>query len=251
MTVLAIMTAYNEGDIIHHTVRDLVRQNCEVMVIDCDSTDDTRTRALHAGAYVARFPVMESKVSWRAVLAEVENWAADNWPRSCADWIVHVDADELRRAPLAWQSTPMPLALEIVSAQGYNAIDHEVFTFHPVDNNYDGSQDPEQYFSYYTRDHLNERIGQVKAWRNTGRVELAWSGGHRIRYADGTPVKVFPEKFICKHYPIRSQQHGERKVFQERRGRWSDPEKDWHIQYNGIEPGHNFLKDPKECEVWQ
>jgi hypothetical protein len=58
--------------------------------------------------------------------------------------------------------------------------------------------------------------------------------------------------FLLKHYPIRSQQHGERKVFEWRRPRWYAPEraKAMHIQYDGIEMGHNFLGDPEKLSYW-
>jgi hypothetical protein len=155
------------------------------------------------------------------------------------------------------------LAQAFVNVQepGYNAVDFQVLTFHPTrgidgcfgwiyepTDRFDG-QDPEQYFRYYSGDPLNQRIGQVKAWRNIGPVSLAASGGHQVQFSGR---RVYPVKFLSKHYPIRSQAHGERKVFNERK--WLDQaqgRKDWHVQYAGIEPGHSFLKDPKYLMEWK
>ena len=54
MKVLAIVCAYNEADIIGWTVRHLKRQGCGVLVIDCQSTDDTQAVARQAGAMTER-----------------------------------------------------------------------------------------------------------------------------------------------------------------------------------------------------
>ncbi len=242
MRALAIVCAFNEAGIIGWTVRHLIREGVSVHVIDTGSTDDTVRVAKKAGAAIERYNVKDGRVSWRSLLTRVEELSAGTFH----DWIMHCDADEIRRGP----GITLRDMFSRFDAEGYNAAEFEVYTFHPTDNGYDGTQDPEKYFRYYTRDHMNERIGQVKAWKNLGRVELAWSGGHRIKF-NGKDPRVHPCKLISKHYPIRSQQQGERKVFSERRGRWSDPEIDWHIQYQGIEPGHNFLKRPEECMEWK
>jgi len=249
---LAIIPAFNEADIIGWTVRHLIAQGLDVYVIDSGSTDATVEVAIHAGATVEpyQFFGVPNSVSWRALLQEVEKHAEFQIGRY--NWCMLCDADEIRRTPLSVNN----LLAEFVTADamGYNAIEFEVCTFHPIDNGFDGSQNPEEYFRHYTRDTFNERIGQVKAWKNNLPVNLAWSGGHRISYRAEqgiqNPLRVSPLKLISKHYPIRSQAHGERKVFQERRRRWSDPEKDWHVQYAGIEPGHNFLRDLKDLLLW-
>ena len=248
MKALAIIPAFQEADIIGWTVRHLIGQGLDVYVIDSESTDATVETAMQAGARVEpyRFFYNETKVSWRALLTCVEERAAEQIGRY--DWAMLCDADEIRRSPIIGADL-----LDIfrgAQAMDYNVVECCVFTFHPIDNGFVGWQNPENYFTYCTRDAMNERIGQQKAWRNDRAVEIAWSGGHRLTFKDGTEPRVSPVKLISKHYPIRSQAHGERKVFTERRGRWSDPEKDWHIQYAGIQPGHNFLRDPKELLLW-
>jgi hypothetical protein len=155
------------------------------------------------------------------------------------------DADELRYSDR--QGEPLLQGFARVQLGGFNAIDFRIFTFHPTDNGYPGTVNPEKYFRYYSRDHWNERIGQVKAWRNLGPVSLAHSAGHVAQFSG---VRVY-RSFVSKHYPIRSQAHGERKVSQERK--WLDQAQgrtDWHVQYKGIGPGTNFLKDPTTLERW-
>jgi glycosyltransferase involved in cell wall biosynthesis len=255
MKVLAIICAFQEADIIGWTVRHLKRQGCDVVVIDCESTDGTDEVAADAGAVV--MPYHAPPVSWHALLGVVEKAAA---AIGKYDWCMLCDADELRYSSLPGET--LAQAFQRVQEESFNAVDFQVLTFHPTrgidgcfgwiyepTDRFDGSQDPEQYFRYYSGDPLNQRIGQVKAWRNVGPVSLAASGGHQAQFPGR---RVYPVKFRSKHYPIRSQAHGERKVFDERK--WLDQaqgRKDWHVQYNGIVPGHSFLKDPRTLMEWK
>ena len=52
---------------------------------------------------------------------------------------------------------------------------------------------------------------------------------------------------MLKHFPIRSQAHGERKILRERLPRFSGAERSvgWHAQYDGIDTC-NFLRDPAD-----
>ena len=62
-------------------------------------------------------------------------------------------------------------------------------------------------------------VPQMRCWKKTDSLDLASSGGHDARF---TGRRVFPLRFILRHYPIRGQAHGDRKVFQERRNRFLD-----------------------------
>jgi hypothetical protein len=91
---------------------------------------------------------------------------------------------------------------------------------------------------------------QVKCWKRTSaRVDLVSSGGHDVLFPDR---RVFPLRFLLRHYPIRSQTHGERKIFIERRPRLDVTERElgWHIQYDHVEEGHNFLASPGQHEEY-
>src|SRR5262249_22194019 len=60
--------------------------------------------------------------------------------------------------------------------------------------------------------------------------------------------RIFPVQFLLRHYPIRGQKHGMKKVFEERKPRFLENEKSrgWHRQYDEITgESHSFLKDPR------
>src|SRR6266511_1852136 len=59
----------------------------------------------------------------------------------------------------------------------------------------------------------------------------------------------FPYKFLMKHYPIRSTEHGRQKLFQDRQARWSQYERDvlkWHAHYDHFHEGSSFLRNRSE-----
>ena len=65
--------------------------------------------------------------------------------------------------------------------------------------------------------------------------------------------RVFPVPFILRHYPIRGETHGRRKVLAERLPRYDAAERDdgWHVQYNGFAGGEaSFLWDPADLREW-
>ncbi len=80
-------------------------------------------------------------------------------------------------------------------------------------------------------------------------ISFADSGSHQVNFEG---IKVSPYRFIMKHYPIRSQIHGEMKIFRDRHSRWNPEErsKGWHTHYDHIKKGHNFLFTPDQLEVF-
>jgi hypothetical protein len=250
--VIAIISTFNEEDIIVPVILYLINEGISVYLIDNWSTDRTfeLINQLRPSIFligIERWPKdgPSSTFDWEEILKrkEVLSKILD------ADWFMHYDADEIRESP--WVNIKLRDAIYFVDQHGYNAIDFELLNFHPVDNNYKPGSSPVKYFKYFL---FNDFVGnqiQIKAWkRQTKPINLSKYGGHLVEF-EGR--KVFPYKFIMRHYPIRSQKHGERKVFSERKLRFNPLEKkrEWHIQYNCFHEGTNFLKDPADLIKFQ
>ena len=99
--VLAVISTYNEADIIGSVIDHLVANGVDVYVIDNHSTDGTLAEAqrrLDQGVVGAeRFPSSGSDgtFQWGAILDRKLAVARDIQP----DWLIHHDADEIRHAP--------------------------------------------------------------------------------------------------------------------------------------------------------
>lgn len=249
--VVAIMTAYNEEDIIFPSVRRLAEAGIGVYLIDNWSTDRTvaSVEPLLGKELIGmeRFPPEGSSdtYDWHRLLTRVEQLAST----LRADWFIHHDVDEIREPPWSWLS--LRDAIWYADRLGFNAIDHTVIDFRPVDNMYVHGSDFGEYFKYWEFGKRKGHFQQVKAWKNVGQpIKLAPSGGHEVAF-EGR--KIFPYKFLLRHYPVRSQMHGEKKVLSERRARFNEHERNqlgWHTQYNHIEMGHDFLRSQEELQFF-
>lgn len=241
--VVAILSAYNEADVIEPVLDHLAANGVWTYLIDDGSTDDTveraRTRLGRGLLAIERFERADAggKTSWRALLARKRELACELG----ADWYVHHDADELREAP--WPGTTLRDAIRWVDRVGCNLIDFRVLNFAPVDDAFRAGMDLRAHFTRWEEPAEYDRM-QRKCWKAGARdLELA-EGGHDVRFADRRP---FPLRFLLLHYPIRGQAHGRRKVLEERKGRFADDELayGWHRQYDHVAgPDHLFLRNP-------
>ena len=246
--VTAIISAYNEADIIAQSVADLISQGISVHVIDDHSTDGTVASLPADPGGMIRIETLErhpgssgaEEFPWSGVLARKEQLARG----LDADWFIHHDADEFRESP--WAHLNLREGIELVDRLGYNAIDFAVLNFWPTHDRFDAAADVRDSFPFYEAGKSFDRL-QVKCWKKTAGVDLVSSGGHEAVF-EGR--QVFPIRFLLRHYPIRGQAHGMRKVFDERLSRFPADElrQGWHVQYDAFESGASFLRDPASLE---
>jgi hypothetical protein len=243
-SIVAIVAAYNEADIIEHVVRDLIEQGIHVYFLDDGSTDGTVAvveRYLGRGVLgVERLAgTVESGVpagfEWERILLRKTQLATE----LDANWFIHHDADEFRESP--WSHLTLKDAIRRVDALGFNAIDFAGLDFWPVHDGFRAGDDVRDAFTFYSDPAPYDRI-QIRCWKKTDDLDLTSTAGHDARFAGR---KVFPLRFILRHYPIRGQAHGERKVFQERRNRFLERERarGWHVQYDEVREGGSFIRD--------
>jgi hypothetical protein len=247
LPIIALIAAYNEGDVIGSVVSHLIDEGISVYLLDHESTDDTVERAreyLGRGLLdIERFSSEKAddgapgRFVWQEILRRKEALAAD----LDGAWFIHHDADEFRESP--WAHLNLRDAIWSVDALGYNAIDFELLNFWPTHDDFRPATDVRQTFHYYSPGELLDKI-QIKCWKKTAeRVDLVSSGGHEAIFPGR---RVFPLRFVLRHYPIRGQAHGERKVFRERLPRFMESERarGWHVQYDSIRPDERFIRDP-------
>ncbi len=239
--VLAIVTTYNEADVIEQLLERLSSSGIHVHVIDNWSNDATpeilERFAVRTTVTWERFPQSgdTGHFELEKLLRRVEEVAAD----SSADWVIHHDADEIRESP--WPGVSLIDALWALQRWGYNSIDHTVLNFRPVDNSWSPGDDLASAFAWCEFGDTPADFLQIKGWRpQADRLAMAANAGHQVQF-EGR--RVFPYKFLLRHYSIRSQEHGERKILRERQPRWSDEEraKGWHVHYDHYDEQTSFL----------
>ena len=230
----ALMAVYNEADVVREAVVKLIDHGVDVHLIDNASTDGT---AACVADLVGRGVIDIETVRFEEDGREVYDWTAllklkEARSRTLGyDWYLHVDADEIRLPP--WPGVSLREGLDRVAADGYQLVNFKLFNFRlTADLPAGADADFESAMPMYSAsERFNQR--QVKAWRADPQVDLASLGGHHVRVPGG---RVFPTRFIHKHYPVRSFEHGRRKILNERKARFSKAEKarGWHVQYDHL-----------------
>jgi glycosyltransferase involved in cell wall biosynthesis len=242
--IIAIMCVYNEEDIIYHSLKHLIGNGIFVYLMDHNSTDKTAEEAskwLGRGLlHIEKFPQesgfseeLVNTFALRFITKRVEQLHGE----LDADWYMHYDVDEFREAP--WPGMGLKEGIQLADRLGYNAVDFNVLNFRPTDNSYVAGDDVRKYLKYYESAEEFDRM-QVKGWKNLGqKIDLASTAGHMVAF-EGR--RIFPVKFITLHFPIRSREHGLKKIFRDRLGRFDKKEKEigWHLQYNSISSNENF-----------
>jgi glycosyltransferase involved in cell wall biosynthesis len=242
--VVAFLPIFNEADIIEMTIRRLGESGVQVYVLDNWSTDGTweivqRNAALNligaernpADGSGATYDLQRTAERIAALSAKIR-----------PDWSLWHDADEYFQSP--WPSISLRSALFRVDQEHYNAISFQGITFPPVDNSFRPGSDFVKHFQYWTA-HYPAQCIWIRGWKGSATDVRIVGGSHDARFSGRY---VYPEKFIIRHYPIRSQQHGEAKVFRERQPRYSAAglARGWHVQYKDFAEGHSFLESPEK-----
>lgn len=239
--ILAIITSFNESDVIGGLLEYLASQGVRSHVIDNWSTDETfaivSDLADRLPITVERFPKEgpTDRYNWEGLLERVEEIAET----SHADWVIHHDADEIRQSP--WLGVSLSDAFWAVEQWGFNCVDHTVLNFRPTNNDWEQGGNLIADFQWCEFGDRPGHFVQLKAWKpQRERVSLASSGGHEALFPNR---RVFPYKFMLRHYPIRSQSHGEKKVLRERQLRWNPEEraKSWHTHYDHYDQTSSFV----------
>lgn len=249
--VQAIVTTHNVEDIIEHVATHILNQGVDIYFLDNWSSDKTlkiiqSLKKEHGERIVVeKFPELKvTKYEWTRLLDRVDEIAKN----SSYDWIIHYDSDELRYSPEP--KVTLQDAISFIDSLGYTVINHTVIDFRPINDSYTGKISPEEIIRYYEYGKRPGHFVQFKAWKNQKvSVNLSNSGGHDVVVETR---RVYPLKFLTKHYPLRSQKQAKQKIFKDRIPRIStvDKAKGWHDQYNKYDKKAVFVWNPATLDKY-
>lgn len=237
--ILAIMPVRNESDIIEATVGAFLAGGIPVHIMDDWSTDGTweiLNGLVHPLLTLERWPAGGPGETWdyEAQLARVEEIALAHPD----EWILPMGADEILIPP--WPGVGLMEAFARVSAGGYNFVEFELFDFVPTADGFMSGEDP---VAWFTHGYINRGCAYRRFFIQPegSRAQIAVRACHDVIIPNR---KIYPERFIVKHYPLRSSGQGIRKVA-DRFSRFSPVEraKGWHTHYSHINEAHNFIAD--------
>jgi glycosyltransferase involved in cell wall biosynthesis len=208
MRIVAIMYCYNEQDVIAQTVDHLLDSGLELVVVDNGSDDGTyellAERRGRGVVHLERMPT-ETFDLYRllARLSEV-------LPRHAPDWVLRVDADEFPEGPSPGARLADSIAAE--DAAGHNIVQFNMFEFWPTDADDAGEADVRRRLRHYSW--ISD--WQFCAWKHHAGTDIVASGGHLPVFPRPVPPRVSPVKYVKRHYPIRSEAQGMKRIFRDR-----------------------------------
>jgi len=241
MKVLAILAAYNEERFLAGLIEHLRAHGVGVHLIDNGSTDATGriARGYLGNGVVAieDFP-RDGSYRWDSILARKAALASS----ADADWVMHVDADEIHLPP-SGRGT-LAEAFQRAEDEGYNAVNFQEFTFLPTaeEPDHDHPRFRETMRRYYPFCPFSPHL--VRAWkRQPEPVSLAESGGHQVSFPE---QRIYPERFPMLHYLLLGARHLTEK-YAERRYDPSEVARGWHGWRARVRPG--LLRLPPDSEL--
>ena len=223
MKIVALITVHNEERMIPACLRHLEHEGLNYFVINDRCTDGTMEYVkIHAGPGLIgtadmpfeydHFNLSRTLEFKLAVARELD-----------ADWLLHLDADELRGSNQPNET--LAQAITRIDAEGFNAINFQEFTFVPT------HEDAEHHPASFNRTmrwyypFLPQPLHRLNAWKKQGNeVDLVSDGGHRVHFAGR---KVYHQSLHLRHYLYISRDHFSAK-YKNRIHIGPELEKNWH-----------------------
>jgi len=211
MRIVGIVATYNEELVIAACLEHHIAQGIEIYLIDNDSED--RTVDIAEG-YLGRGLIGIESLPRRglfelaAQLARKQELARE----LDADWLVHLDADEMRLAPD--NDRTLAEAMAEADAAGYNAVNFLEFTFVPTVESPDHEHPRFRETMRWYYPFLPKSLHQVNAWKKQPvPVDLTTGSGHFVRFPGQF---IHPLPFRMRHYQFLSVPHAIRKYSRRR-----------------------------------
>lgn len=227
MRVVALIASYNERRFIGPCLEHLHAQGIDSYLIDNGSTDETveiAERFLHRGLIGIEELPRGDVYDWRGLLRRKEEVAEELTREREADWLMHLDPDEVRLAPPG--EGTLADALATVESAGHNAVNFLECTFVPTreEPDHDHPDFQQTLRTYYA--FCPSFPHQLKAWKavDAPRPNLMAKGGHRVAFPG---LRMHPVSFPMKHYLFLSVPHAMEK-YAERSYDPAEVRRGWH-----------------------
>jgi glycosyltransferase involved in cell wall biosynthesis len=240
MKIVALLQTFNERRFVANCIEHLNEHGAAVYLVDNASTDDTVEIAeRYIGRGVVGIEQLPRDGSWNLYkqLERKEQLAAE----LDADWLMHVDADEIREPPDSRQS--LAEAFRAADEMGFNALNFLEFAFVPTaeqpDHDHPNYERTMQWYYPLVPDFPHRR----NAWkRQDGPVDLVSSRGHRV---DFPGLSMAPRNLYMRHFLFLSVAHAAEKYNVDRQPNVHHQPGDWrkYLDVDRIElPSERLLR---------
>ena len=204
LRVLAILCIRNEEIHIRRCIKDLVRSDVDVFLIDNDSNDNSLTLAQD---YLGEGLIGIQHMPWDGHFSLSEQLRVKRkiMDETDYDWFLHVDADEWLCSSIPGQTLHEGICE--ADSKNYTVINFHEIVFVPINGeDYYIEDYAEHMKNYYFFQPSYPRLN--RAWKRSANLHLGNSGGHRL---EGSDLRIFPRDFYLRHYIALSESHAREK----------------------------------------
>jgi hypothetical protein len=229
-SILAFLAVRDEAGYLPRTLAHLAREGVAAVVLDNGSQPAARRQLEQLREAGLARAVLD--LPWTGhfdLVAQLE--AKARLVAACdADWVMHLDADELPHS--GREGETLAAAIARADAAGCNAANFLEFVFLPLEDAGDAA-DGGGFFPFRHYYHFAPaRHWRMIAWRRDAGLSNLGSGGHLL-HGDGP--RLVPEDFVLRHYLFLSQQHA-REKYARRRFSPAELARGWHGNRIDIPP---------------
>jgi glycosyltransferase involved in cell wall biosynthesis len=234
--VVAMVSIFNEEDIIVEVLENLLDQDLVVVALDHGSDDRSYELCRElAGRRPLDLRRWEPKdLDLEALTLRLYQMAQEHDP----DWLLFSDGDELHQARP--RSRTIREVIRDADATGANILQYDRFDFFVSDADEPSDPSPVRRLKHYSwQGDFNYR-----AFRNLPGLRASPSFAHLPLFPEGTPYRVAPERLVLRHYPYRSRRHASRKIENLLHKMAMDPAgpQPWHGRYRRISEEGRYLE---------
>ena len=231
-----ILFCYNEEAILPFTLKHYLDMGIDIVIIDNCSTDSSMNIVKNfqnisdhqPGKILDVLSIKTEGYEWKKILKFACEYMHKNLINY--EWILLIDADAFYYSPV--RNMTLLQFMRVVKKHGYNVIAGKVYNFYPTEKDDQIILSPIEKLKYYEF----YMVTQHRIFLYDPTVDFYTEYGHEVR-RDG--IRVWGRiKFIYKHYPWLSYEHGLKKIFGERIPRYVERKEDprRHVHYLSLLP---------------
>jgi len=211
MKIIGLMPVYNDEDIVGEVIEHLISQGLELVVLDNGSTDKTyEICKKYLGKGILKLSQYKSsQFQPDLIYRMLYHMALTQSP----DWVIRSDSDELLESGI--KNITLKDAITQADSEGYNLIQFDRFDFFMTDDDNESAKSVKEKLTYYS--YLGDFA--YRAWKYFPGIRIGDVVGHYPIFPGEYRYKIFPKKFLFRHYTFRSEEQAKKKMETKLRGR--------------------------------
>ena len=204
MKLVGMLPVFDAEDFISEVIEHLLSQEIELVVLDNGSTDKTSDicKKFADDGLIDLVRYKTSKWDWRTVLRMLYHMALIKSP----DWVIRSDYDEILECGI--DHFTLKEAISKADSEDYNLIQFDRFEFFMTDNDNESANSIKEKLTYYSW----ESDIHYRAWKFYPGIRVEPPGGHYPVFTEEQKYRIYPRKFVCRHYRFRNKEQAEKKL---------------------------------------